>query len=391
MCKAYRLKTPVSQAPDDLQGGESAGVHGPLAPGSEMEDLPPVTPRVVTFEAALAETGTRRRHLLLGNGFSRAYSESFAYNSLYAVCGPFSPPVEEIFALHRPDFEAVLSVIDQRRRSASDAPEVAEFNREEAEVKRAFLAAITKVHPDSGAAVTDEQKAACVGFLKNFHDSRAPLARRGRIFTTNYDLLLVWVMARSGKELKCYDDFEGEPDNPYFRNWAEKRMPDLAFLHGALHIYRHAGDVIMLRYRPGDRLVDQIRRRLHQDEFPVMVAEGSGPAKSARISASPYLTKMRKVFRSGLNDPNSVLFTFGHSLSEVDAHLLSVVGNRKVRAVYVGAYGGLASPDGERASRWAGIWLADRARAGALPLDIAVFDSRHCNVWGPSAEAFASA
>lgn len=342
------------------------------------QDAMPVV-RETTFEEALAETSGLRRHLLLGNGFSRAFSDSFAYQSLYSVAPVFSPPVARLFETYKPDFEAVLRTIaDQRLAGIED---LAELNRQEAEVKRAFAAAVARIHPESALSVSAEQSALCADFLRQFHDAKVPLVQRGKIFTTNYDLLLFWVIVAESKQLKCYDAFVREPGNVDFRPWDPDKIPDLVYLHGALHIYRHQGRLTMLRYKEGARLVDQIRERLARDEFPLLVAEGNSQMKSARIRSNPYLRDALTSFRAALNHPNNVLFTFGHSLGAVDAHLLQAIGSRKLGAVYIGAFGGLRSEDGERAVDWARNWGSQRAAAGRPGLRVAVYDSRICHVW----------
>jgi pimeloyl-ACP methyl ester carboxylesterase len=183
-------------------------------------------------------------------------------------------------------------------------------------------------------------------------------------------------MAASGKQLKCYDDFIADPYDVEFRPWDQDKVPDLVYLHGALNIFRHDRRLAMLRYRLGARLVDQINDRLRANEFPVLVAEGSSLQKADRIDANPYLAKAFDTYRRALNDPTSVLFTFGHSLNAVDAHLLRVLGRRKLRGIYIGAFGGVDSADGARAQRWASEWQEKRPG-----LDVAVYDSRECAVW----------
>jgi hypothetical protein len=338
--------------------------------------------RQVSFEQAVAETVGRRRHLLLGNGFSRAFSEEFAYASLYERAGRFSAPVQALFDIHQPNFEAVLKAItDQRGDAAPDL--VRELDRQEAEVKAAFVKVISDLHPDSAADILGRSEP-CAKFLKHFHNPDLPLDLRGKIYSTNYDLLLFWVIARWSKEIKCYDDFVSDPSQRDYRPWGGERKPaDLVHLHGALHLYEAGGQLFVLRYKPGARLVDQIRDRLKMNEFPIFVAEGDRQSKSGRIKGHPYLKKMRSEFMGATNDANSVLFTYGHSLDDVDAHLLDPLGGRKLAAVYVGAFGGPGSKDGARAAAWAHRWAVHRAGLNRQPLPVSIFDSRTVEIWGP--------
>lgn len=341
--------------------------------------------REISFEKALADTAGQRRHILLANGFSRNYdNDRFAYQSLRERAATLSAPIERHFSeLGTPDFEAVLNAISDLQRDAQSESELRELRRQEVEVKLAFLSAVEEVHPASAIALSNEEVETCAKFLHHFCDPGRPETDRGKIFTTNYDLLLFWVIARQSKMLKCYDGFTPEPFNDAYRPWDPDpdRSPGLVYLHGALHIYRRGRDHRMLRYRAGARLVDQIRDRFKVRDFPLIVAEGKSEQKAARIDKSDYLKHALGIFRGALAN-DSVLFTFGHSLDARDRHILQLVGSRQVRAVYIGAYGGLNSDDGARAKLWAEKWWVQRDRASTLrPLRVYVFDSSTCRVW----------
>ena len=228
-----------------------------------------------------------------------------------------------------------------------------------------------------------EETDACAAFLEHFVGRGRPEKLRGRVFTTNYDLLLYWVVSRHGRRLICYDShYRPHPDARY-GVWDPDKWPSLVYLHGALHIYpMNGGGQGMLRYNGSASLIGQTRARLDRGSFPVLVAEGTSEAKAQRISESRYLTWASRKLRSSLHDPNGALFTYGHSLADRDAHLLKKLGSGRVPAVYIGLWGGLAGPEREVALRWADRWALARSEQKQFwPLTAFVFDTSQFSPW----------
>ena len=148
---------------------------------------------VVSYEAAMtALSGAKKRHLLLGNGFSIALKpDIFSYGSLYGNADfSAAPHVKKLFdALGTQDFEIVIKHLQ-------DAAKVVEVYRptavtlarslrnDAAAIKDALVAAIARRHPDRPFDITKRQYAACRQFISAFD----------HIFTLNYDVLLYWAM-----------------------------------------------------------------------------------------------------------------------------------------------------------------------------------------------------
>jgi hypothetical protein len=170
----------------------------------------------ISFDEALSRTEDQRRHLLLGNGFSMSVHTGFGYKSLFDEATRADRGLSEVFRGHEPDFEKALA--------AAEAPE------EAARLRAAFISAVTRVHPrikylDPGA------REACGRFLEAFAGRRSREDQPGSVFTTNYDLMLYWVLMANHELLNPYDGFDN------YGLWDEARIAKstLFYLHGALH------------------------------------------------------------------------------------------------------------------------------------------------------------
>lgn len=349
---------------------------------------PRVRVRRTTFADAIEATIHTRRHLLLGNGFSIAAHPAFAYGSLLEAAGEMPARLSGVFEqLGTTDFEAALNFLNQAEAVLAlydaDRPLVRLFRRDAEALKAHLIAAITAVHPATAVEIADEASVACRDFLALF--TAPERDRRGRVFTTNYDLLLYWVMVRHSEDLRCDDGFRGR-----LLTWNAERVPgqSLFFLHGGLHLYEANGELRKLQFRQNASLLDQIRTRLEADEEPLFVSEGSSVQKLQRIAESEYLRTAHRAFRRACRGRESVLFTIGHALGEQDRHITDAIGLGRISRVYIGAYGGLNSEDGIRARTLAGRWanLREESAAGVeerdpFPLEIHVFDSAGCEIW----------
>jgi hypothetical protein len=337
----------------------------------------------IDFQGALDRTAGQVRYLLLGNGFSISARPSFKYDSLFAAAQPFSSDVAELFErLKTQDFEVVLDHLLERIGGASSAEAIAYLRAKEHEVRERFIGALSDVHPHSSASLTERECDECASFLESFvGKTRGKLD--GRIFTTNYDLLLYWVLVRRHRRLTCYDAHFNPPGNKSYGVWNEDSFPGVVYLHGALHLYLFGDQQRMLRYDGQRSLIEQTRLRLDAGEFPQIVSEGTSDAKVSRIVRSRYLTFGRKSFNSALLNRNGALFTFGHGLDPRDQHFLRRIGERRIGSVFLGVLGGLDSEGGDRAQYWAQRWSsARRAQATPQPLEVFVFDSSKVFPWG---------
>jgi hypothetical protein len=317
----------------------------------------------IAFKEALACTIDDRRHLLLGNGFSISAHPRFAYSRLFDVAKDLNPDIEDIFRnLSTTNFEIALREVGEE---AKKHP-----------VRSGLLKAIAKVHPYTGRSIGDDEYRACGHFLEDFVGVRREPSR-GLIFTTNYDLLLYWDVVRHNKILKAYDGFDSEGV------WKPGRQSQVFYLHGGLHIFERrltarGSQEVKLMWEPDRPLIKQILERLEVNEFPVFVSEGTSHDKVTALRRSEYLRKARRTFDKTCDDGDGVLFTIGHSLSEVDAHILDLVGTGRIGRVFVGIH---SRDDLDRADEVAGIWNEQRRSCDLPGVDVFAFPTSECGMW----------
>lgn len=333
-----------------------------------------------TFEEVLDLTKTTPRDLLLGNGFSMAAHDGFDYRQLLKRAS-VPDDVAAIFASHRTsNFEAVMRVL--LAESVGMNPNQARESREKIEaLKTALIHSVHEVHPPRRSRISDPQWARCEDFLEHFIGKKRP----GRIFTTNYDLLLAWAVGpdRDRKKpetrFKAYEGFRGGTYG------AALGSATIIYLHGALHLYM--GRDYMGRDWPqqmqwwatGVALHDQIADHLRRGEFPIFVTEGASTLKEPKSPG--FLKDAHTAFKSTCNiGAKKTLFTLGHGLGQEDAHILSLIPQGTVETLCLGAFR-RAEMDAFR--EIANGWVAARAKAGKPPLKVYIFNSEDV-VWGPN-------
>ncbi|MBL4601595.1 MAG: DUF4917 family protein, partial [Emcibacteraceae bacterium] len=197
----------------------------------------------------------RKPNLLLGNGFSMAYSsEIFSYNALYEFVEQIQDQnLSKIFDIVKTkNFELIMQQLD----NFCELIEVFDPNSdlqkiiEEASVnlKKSLLEAIKELHPDHVFKISDDECSKCAEFLNPYMENN------GNIFSTNYDILLYWVLMRSGLEnsdgfgkdrLDDPDDRETEVEYSDELYWGRNRSSQCVFyLHGALPLFDTGIEVI---------------------------------------------------------------------------------------------------------------------------------------------------
>jgi hypothetical protein len=252
---------------------------------------------------------------------------------------------------------------------------------DQARIRNAFIKAITKVHPRRNF-LSPEQRLRCGQFLENFAGVKRG-SNRGRVFTTNYDLLLYWVLMQWQSELKMYDGFDTDCV------WSAARASDtfVSYLHGAVHHFetpfgsvRPKMEQRKLRWREDASLIEQVRFKVTEGQLPVFVSEGDSTEKRYRIGRNPYLRASMKSFGKACDEASGALFTVGHSLAVVDKHIIDLIGSGHT-AVYVGVF---SDWDEGRARELARAWANWREQVGQPPLRVRFFRSGDCHIWGPA-------
>ena len=341
-------------------------------------------PQIIVFEEALRESDAEIRHLLLGNGFSIAlFPTRFHYDSLLETAN-FTGITEARRAfdeLKTTNFEEVIKALKQAAAllslySQNEADVSEKMGKHIHALKETLVQAIAGRHPELRSDVSDAQCLSCQSFLARFN---------GNFYTMNYDLLLYWVILRFGfcKEKRIEDGFRppNGDGNAKYVTWdggAASQTQRLYFLHGALHFFDHELELRKLCWeRAGSvPLIEQIRKALDADEFPLYVAEGNSDKKFSQIRHNVYLYDAFSSF----SEIEGSLFIYGHSLASSDEHILRKIETGKTKRLYISFYGDLRSPDNkliiERANK------ISAARDLYHPLSVSFFDATEANVWG---------
>ncbi len=344
--------------------------------------LPPVN--LISFDEALAtEPNYRKRHLLLGNGFSRAWKDDiFSYDALLeqANFGQLSDVARHAFdILGTTDFEVVMESL----RSAAKL--IAIYGLDQAELqdrlmrdaiglREVLVQAIAGRHPDRPNAVTNKEYKHAKTFLSYFKG----------IYTVNYDLLLYWTLMQDeiDPRLGLDDGFrrpiEGDQD---YVTWEIERTnsQDIFYLHGALHIFDAGHEIQKYTWiNTGIPLMDQIRTALENNLYPLFVSEGTSKQKLEKIKHSDLLSRGRRSFA---NLGNS-LYIYGHSMAPNDEHIIRLIETNKCEWLFVSLYG---NPDSDSnkviRKRCHDLVNTRKLQGNYHPLGLKFFDAASAKVW----------
>lgn len=295
----------------------------------------------------------RQIHLLLGNGFSMAYdSKIFSYNALYDFVSSLDDKdMKSLFeAIKTKNFELIMNQLDTFEmllvRFTADLALISRIRDAKSKLKSSLLDAVSQMHPEHVFSVAEEKMAACSKFLGHYINAG------GKIFTTNYDLLLYWVNMRAG--LNGSDGFGRELMNPADvkhgeeEDWSEliwgpnKEQQNLFYVHGALPLFDVGAAVIKEQYDNSNYLLEKILKRVEKGHYPIFVTAGNGEEKLGHIRHNRYLTHAY----DALSEIDGSLITFGFNFGDYDFHIIDAinrasrhgVGANKLLSVYIGIY-----------------------------------------------------
>ncbi|MFZ5708174.1 MAG: DUF4917 family protein [Pseudomonadota bacterium] len=351
----------------------------------------------LTFDEAIGHSAQfKKRHLLLGNGFSIACRPKiFTYGSLFEQADfSTAPRLPDVFdAVGTTDFEHIIKMLEDASRVvpvySKEATEAAAQMAADAEaLKDILIQTVANNHPNIPNEINDEQFWACRRFLAHFLGDEN---KDGKVYTLNYDLLLYWTLMHEDMgfddpiSLAANDGFGRDEDTePEYVNWMGESGAHgqrVHYLHGALHLFDAGAELQKYTWvNTGKPLLEQAREAMGARKFPLFVAEGKSNQKLAKIKHSAYLHHSYKSFSSQMGQRNDALFIFGHSLAENDQHILKKIARGKIGQIYVGLYGEPNS-DGNKAIRSAANALAAH-RDERVPLSVAFFDAGSAEVWG---------
>lgn len=349
----------------------------------KIDSLP--TYREITL--SLEKKG-RCKHLLFGNGFSMAYDHKiFSYNALSKfIEDTGNPIVKKLFErLNTKNFEQIMQQLENFCEVAdifsNDKELVPKIKTAIEELKTSLLDAIHKLHPDHVFTIPEEKSNACISFLHEY------LNDGGFVFSTNYDLLLYWVLMRNesknaidgfGRDMETdlndiTPDFE-ELEYSELRWGKHKNEQTVFYLHGTLPIFDTGINIIKVEYDSEHFLLQNVKERIDQKEYPIFVTAGNGDEKLTHIMHNKYLSYCyeKLCFIEGS------LITFGFSFGEYDTHIIDAINiaakkGRKIKnrlwSVYIGVY----SDDGLEYIES----IKSKFKCKVIP-----YNARTVNIWG---------
>ena len=208
------------------------------------------------------------------------------------------------------------------------------------------------MHPEHVFSVPEEKSKACAAFLNSF------LSEEGQIFTTNYDLLLYWVLMRNeienaidgfGRDAEESDEWIPEDERQYSElRWGKyKNTQTVHYLHGALQLFDTGVEVIKEEYTSEHFLLENIKARMEKKEYPIFVTAGNGYEKLSHIVHNKYLAYSYE----SLSNIGGSLICYGFGFGNYDEHIIAAINKaakkRKddngnwlpfLTSVYIGVY-----------------------------------------------------
>ncbi len=264
--------------------------------------------------------------LLVGNGLSRHIWAPFGYPTLFdhASSAQLSDSERALFGA-TPNFERVLGDLLTAVRvcgvlGVDTGPLYAGYQN----IQLALGQAVRDVHVHRDA-VPMASRVAIREAMKGFE----------WIFTTNYDLLIYWAMACTGRFAPFVDHFRygGRLEfDPSRVDVFEGQIP-VHFLHGALHLVVGGNGRVFKLRRTLETLLDQFGDPIDgdPDARPLLVTEGSAEDKLEVIEGNEYLAFALEELTS--NDLDTVVF--GSRFGAEDEHIAAALSENPERAVAV--------------------------------------------------------
>lgn len=296
----------------------------------------------------------RKKHLIMGNGFSMAYDPKiFSYNALYDFIEKLDDPVLSVLfkAINTKNFELVMRQLDnfiEVTKALGSEELLVKLIHAHKLLQKSLIDAITDLHPEHVFNVDEAKSISCYTYLQDY------LSNQGKVFSTNYDLLLYWVLMRNEAKM-AIDGFGRELLNPdEVQKGAEQEWSDLLwgkhkgeqsvyYVHGTLPIFDNGIDIEKEVYRDHEYLMTNIRKRLAKKEYPIFVTAGNGKEKLNHIMHNKYLTFCYEQ----LSQIQGSLVSFGFNFGEYDEHIIEAINKaakygaksgEKLHSIYIGVY-----------------------------------------------------
>jgi hypothetical protein len=296
-----------------------------------------------------------------------------SYRSLYkTVESQLNAGQRGLFAkLGNFNFEQVLRALDVTIDTlACYGHATAVYDNDRGAIRKALIKGIQENHVADTYKLDDTHKDACAKFLEPFR----------RVFTTNYDLLLYWVLLHFDntgiRPEPLHDGFFGT-DPPYSYRFMH-RDHGIRYLHGAVHIHMAGGIEVKRVYASkGTTLIDQVKDGIAKGEYPLFVAESSSAKKRQYIRKSKYLEDCY----DDLHRNQTTVITYGHSLSDEDDHIRLALARSKASRLCVGVFGAQGSEEEVDAQKSVLEIYRHRLGTSNPALEFIFYDSRTVDPW----------
>jgi hypothetical protein len=301
---------------------------------------------IIPFDEALkkSEDSKEPRAILLGNGFSISCNPKFDYRNLYEKSEHLlSDQLKNLFiTFDTYDFESIIEKIENAEKLISvwNPQEIEIINKLNADAKhlrQIFAKTIIDHHATYNEATSSKRFTlcgyrSCVNFLANF----------SQIFTTNYDLLIYWMITHEKNKQRLFPKCDGFGRQNIQRKliWKESSISDskdyiqnVYYLHGALFF---VSEKHLIKLDGADKNILKIvqDRILNSGEMPFVVFEGSTTDKLRKIENNHYLDYAYKKLKKIEGD----LFIYGHALCDNDDHILQAIKQSKVKKIFIGIF-----------------------------------------------------
>lgn len=325
---------------------------------AKQPTVPDTVQELPSYNEVLAylEQQKRQKHLLLGNGFSMAYDKKiFSYNALSKFIEKTGDDiVNQLFQkFNTKNFESIMQQLDNFCSIAelfSDDPKlVPRIKRTSDSLKLSLLDAVKSLHPEHVFTMTEEQSQSCMHFLEQY------LNHEGQVFSTNYDLLLYWVLMRNkadnaidgfGRDLE--KDLDGQEytdlqDDDFSElRWGKRKGSMTVFhMHGTLPIFDTGIHIVKVEYDSQHYLLENVKQRIEDKQYPVFVTAGNGQEKLVHIMHNKYLSYCYEA----LCTIQGSLVVFGFGFGESDTHIIDAINKAAKQkrgahllSVYIGVY-----------------------------------------------------
>ena len=301
----------------------------------------------------------RPHHLLIGNGFSIAYDKDiFSYNALSKFIEESDNELtKQVFHVYNTqNFETIMEQLNNmvsilKLLNAPDGlcKKVSEVSMD---LKAKLIDAITAMHPEHVFNIPEEKSQHCYQFLSEYVNND------GQIFSTDYDLLLYWVMMRNSSQ-HFGDGFGRDADNVGYGKYAPedgidwddseltwgkyKEDQNVHYLHGSLPLFDSGKDIIKVEYDSANYLLEVIKKKINEGTYPVFVAAGNSAQKMNHITHNKYLTYCYDC----LCEITGSLVVLGFSFGDNDTHIIDAINKAakhgqqrgdKLLSIYVGVF-----------------------------------------------------